>query len=226
MNPKLIIGLLILATLTVIPTVVDGQRRFRWGQDNETLDLAKKLDLIPKKFGDWECTNESELEPSSLQLLTPFNSITRTYYNQREKMNVNLFVLLGPTGPTAVHTPDICFDSREYKKIGNRKPISVDMDSSGGMKSKSKFFRTEFKSRSIEEQGLKSIYGWRNTEGPWRADEQPRWSFADNRFLFKLQATARFPSVDTMKDSRILESFVAEIERNIEQSVFRPSSQP
>ena len=75
MNPKLIIGLLVLAVLTVIPTIVDGQRRFRWGQDTETLDFVKKLNGIPKKFGDWECTSESELSPTSLQLLTPFNSI-------------------------------------------------------------------------------------------------------------------------------------------------------
>ncbi|MCH2181110.1 MAG: EpsI family protein [Mariniblastus sp.] len=226
MNPKLIIGLLVLAVLTVIPTIVDGQRRFRWGQDTETLDFVKKLNGIPKKFGDWECTSESELSPTSLQLLTPFNSITRTYFNQREKINVNLFVLLGPTGPTAVHTPDICFDSREYKKIGNRKAISVDMDSNSGEKSDSKFFRTEFKSRNIEEQGLKSIYGWRTSDGPWLAAEQPRWSFADNRYLFKLQATARFPSVETMKDSRVLENFVAEVERNLEQTVFRSSPNP
>ena len=226
MNPKLIIGLVVLTILTVIPTIVDGQRRFRWGQDTETLELAEKINAIPKNFGDWECTSESELSPTSLQLLTPFNSITRTYYNQREKINVNLFVLLGPTGPTAVHTPDICFDSREYKKIGDRKAISVDMDSNRSRKSNSKFFRTEFKSRNIEEQGLKSIYAWRDSDGPWSAAEQPRWSFADNRYLFKLQATARFPSVEAMKDSRVLENFVAEIERNIEQTVFRSSPEP
>ena len=226
MNPKLILGLLVLAALTIIPTIVDGQRRHRWGQDTETLELAQRLDAIPKKIGDWECTDEAELDSASEKLLTPINSISRTYFNQREKINVNLFVLMGPTGPTAVHTPDICFDSREFKKIGNRKSISVGTDTSASQKSNSKFFRTEFRSRDINEEGLKSIYGWRTTDGPWLASKQPRWAFADNRYLFKLQATAKFPSAETMKDSRILENFVAEIERAIDNTVFKPSPNP
>ncbi len=105
MNLKLILGLFVLAALTIVPTIVDGQRRYRWGQDTETLELAQRLEAIPKKIGDWECTDDSELDSTSEKLLTPINSITRTYFNQREKINVNLFVLMGPTGPTACPHP-------------------------------------------------------------------------------------------------------------------------
>ena len=226
MNPKLILGLLVLIALTAIPTIVDGQRRFRWGTDSEVATIAEQLEMLPKQIGDWECTNETELDANSADLLLPFASITRTYSNQREQLNVNLLILLGPTGPTAVHTPDICFDSRNFKKIGERKAISVDSDSTFGKKTESRFFRTEFISRDINQNGLKSVYGWRTKDGPWIAAKQPRWHFAESRYLFKLQATSIFPNTEQMQDSRLLENFVAELERELESSVFNPTLSP
>ena len=219
MNAKLILGLLAVVILTLVPAIVDGQRRFRWGEDDEIVKLSGNLGKLPMQIGDWECTTEKPLDATSAELLTPIASINRVYLNRRENLSANLFILLGPTGPTAVHTPDICFNSREFKKLGARKKINAVPSNDQQDSTDSNFFRTEFKSRDINESGLKSIYGW-TIDGQWSAAEQPRFEFSRSRYLFKIQATSRFESVDAMKDSRALEKLVSDVETILNKVVF------
>ena len=219
MNVKLILGLLAVITLTLVPAIVDGQRRFRWGEDDELVKLSENMRNFPKQIGDWECTTEKPLDTTSAELLTPIASINRVYLNRRKNLSANLFILLGPTGPTAVHTPDICFNSREFKKLSERTRINAGPSADQQNSTDSNFFRTEFKSRDINESGLKSIYAW-TIDGQWSAAERPRFEFSRSRYLFKLQATSRFESVDAMKDSRALEIFVSDVENLLNQVVF------
>ncbi len=215
MKPALILATISVLVLTLIPAIKDGQRRFRWGEDSEVTLLASRLETFPKQIGDWRCISDELLGKTSANQLQPLGFINRSYVNDALKMQTNVFILLGPTGPTAVHTPDICFSSREFTIINKRKVVSVDPDRS----SRSMCFETNFKSRDVSGSYLTSWYAW-TIDGDWQAPENARYYFAGSRFLFKIQITARYPDLDTMENDKVMRQFLAEIEQNLRSSVF------
>ena len=54
MKITLAAALVAVITMTLIPAIFDGQRRFRWGQDAEVMELAARLNNFPKRIGAWE----------------------------------------------------------------------------------------------------------------------------------------------------------------------------
>jgi len=219
MNKKLLLGIAILTILTIIPAIFDGQRRFRWGKDAEIIELKNKLDTFPKTIGDWECTSEIPLGKSSREMLDPITTINRIYYNSKRNLTTNVLLLLGPTGPTAAHTPDICFNSRDYRKVGTRRLLTLDPNANANSKSTSKCYLTKFVSLDVNSNGLKSIYAW-TVDGTWHAMEKPRFYFAGSRYLFKIQMTAKFLDRDAMDADTVLDEFGLDVERLLRSLVF------
>ena len=46
MKISLVVASIVVIMLTLVPAITDGQRRFRWGQDAETKELAARLNEI------------------------------------------------------------------------------------------------------------------------------------------------------------------------------------
>ncbi len=215
MRLSLLIATAITIALTLIAGVIDGQRRFRWGEDTEVTELAARLNQFPTKIGGWETTSELLLDKSATGLLRPVTAIHRVYFNPQLQMKANVFLLLGPTGPTSAHTPDICFNSREYKMIGTRRVASVHP---AGIKN-SQCFVAQFQNRNISSEYLRSWYAW-TVDGTWHAPERPRFNFAKSRYLFKMQIVAGYPSRQAMDQDDAGPKFVAEIEKTLQKTVF------
>ena len=215
MKPALILTTLVVLGMTLIPGVLDGQRRFRWGTDSELIDLASRLDDFPKQIGEWRCAADELISKSSSSQLQPITYINRVYVSDASQMQASVFILLGPTGPTAVHTPDICFSSRDFSILQKRQVVSVDPANS----SPSKCFETRFQSRDASGSYLSSCYAW-TIDGNWQAPENPRYFFSGSRFLCKIQVVVRYPDLESMEDDKILDQFLAEIEKTLRNKVF------
>ncbi len=84
-----------------------------------------------------------------------------------------------------MHTPEICYSSREYDLLGDRKAVTV-KDNDGVEHT---FWQTEFKSQRPGGAGLRVYYAWTNG-GPWTASASPRFEFALKPWLVKLQLAA------------------------------------
>jgi hypothetical protein len=130
-------------------------------------------------------------------------------------MQTTVFILLGPTGPTAVHTPDICFSSRDYTIAEKRQVASVGGDSA----SPSKCFETRFQSSDASGRYLKSWYAW-TVDGNWAATENTRYHFAGNRYLFKIQIATAYADRESMENDKAMGKFIAEIEQALRLKVF------
>lgn len=206
---------LIVIVMTIIPAVVDGQRRFRWGEDEETTKFAERLSNFPSQIGGWKSTGDREISKTSQTQLQPIATIDRVYFNASKQKQAHVFILLGPTGPTAVHTPDICFNSRDFRIIGKRRQIGIETDGSR----QSKLFLSQFESRDANKTFLSSWYGW-TIDGDWKAIPGPRYFFAKSRYLFKIQVVSRYASKAAMENDPDMKEFIAELERTIHSQIF------
>jgi hypothetical protein len=123
-----------------------------------------------------------------LQMLECAGYVSRRYVNQKTGQVVNLSVIVGPSGPTAVHTPEICFSSRAYDQQGPRR--SVELTASEGKTDS--FWSLDFTTTNVLAEGLRVYYAWSLGER-WEASEYPRYKFAASPLLYKLQLAAALP---------------------------------
>lgn len=215
MKPALILATVAVVAMTLVPAIQDGQRRFRWGEDSEVLALASRLDDFPKQIGQWRCTTDELIDKAARNQLEPFTYVNRTYVNDTLQMQTTVFILMGPSGPTAVHTPDICFSSRDFTIWRERQVVPVDPSNT----SRSKCFETRFQSRDASGSFLTSWYAW-TVDGVWHAPEQARYFFSDKRYLFKIQIATRYADREEMENDKVMGEFLAEIEKALRFKVF------
>jgi hypothetical protein len=124
--------------------------------------------------------------------------VNRKYIDRRTGDEVHLAIIVGPSGPIAVHTPEICFSSQAYSIEEPRQAREL-VDSAGDPHT---FWYTTFSSTNAIAEQLRVYYGWCGDE-KWQASESPRFEFAGQPMLFKLQISSRVPpgKSSTGKDS-------------------------
>jgi hypothetical protein len=95
---------------------------------------------------------------------------------------VALVMLVGPAGPLAVHTPEICMTSREYENIKPSEQVRVMSDGR-----EQQFFATLFRAKTLEGQRLNVYYGWSADGEEWQAPLSPRITLGPLPMLYKVQ---------------------------------------
>jgi hypothetical protein len=180
-------GVILVVVLTVLSGVIQGRMSNRWGPPRAVLAAAEKLDDIPSQFGDWRLTSSDEIIQSTLKMLECTGYILRTYENQATGEAVRMSVLLGPSGPMSVHTPEICYSSRDYTVHEERHQVPIEIDGSS-----ESFWALTFQSNSLDADMLRVYYAW-NAGDRWSAPEDPRFAFADRPFLYKIQLASQLP---------------------------------
>lgn len=200
-------GIVLVAALTLASGIIHGRMSNRWGPSPDLLAAAKKLENLPRQFATWQLLSSGEMSDEVLKMLECTGYAVREYQDQETYERVTMTLLLGPSGPMSVHTPDICLPSRDYKALENprRVPVSV------GEGQSAEFWRQTFQANDLNAGQLRVYYAW-SPDGHWSAPEEPRFKFADRPFLYKLQLVSGLPpgteteATDTCQ--RFLEAFV------------------
>jgi hypothetical protein len=109
--------------------------------------------------------------------------IRRSYENASTGAIINMVLMVGPAGPTAVHTPDVCYSSQDYAQESPREAIQVQADVGGQSGS---FWMLPLRPNDLEGRRLRSYYAWSDGER-WEATENPRLTFGGKSMLYKLQ---------------------------------------
>lgn len=167
-----------LTGLTAVVGAVHGRLTNRWGPQTDMLEAARKLESTPKEIEGWELVREDPLSEGVVEMLQCSGYVNRTYRNEKTGDRISVVVLLGPAGPIAVHTPEICYSSRDYKITDQRTACEVG-DSE-------KLWDLTLKSKGVVEAPLRVLYGWTNN-GKWDATPDPRFAFGGRPFLYKIQ---------------------------------------
>src|SRR6185312_7441852 len=108
---------LIVFALTAVSGAAAGVLGNRWGTPPDLRAAAVRLDRLPADLGEWRLIDESPLDESLVEMLQCIGSTNRTYHNRRSGETVHMSLIVGPPGPTSVHTPEICFSSQCYHVV-------------------------------------------------------------------------------------------------------------
>jgi hypothetical protein len=176
-----LLGLFIVVALTVFSGAMQGRLAHRWGPPELLARAGERLEEVPLRCGDWVAERNETLSEEEIRQLEPAGYLFRRYTNQQTGDTVSVTVLVGPHGPIAVHSPEICFSSREYRRLGERSPASV-AESSGN----DALWTLLFQSRKLNAHLLRVYYGW-STGSEWQAAADPRYAFARFPYLYKIQ---------------------------------------
>ncbi|MEQ8848785.1 exosortase-associated EpsI family protein [Botrimarina sp.] len=153
----------------------------RWGAGEQLDAAAARLDTFPEAIGPWRVDSVLELDADVAEVLQCANSVNRTYVDSRTGERVNLAILAGPPGPISVHTPEICFSSRDYNTDDAAPRKKVRLSDRGD-----EFWALHFEPKRAGEAPVSVYYAW-SDGGPWEASAAPRYEFAGGRYLYKLQ---------------------------------------
>ena len=213
---KAMIATLILVVFTVASGVMHGKMSGRWGQTKILAASGRKLNSLPTtRIGDWTVVKRSSLSDEVVEMLECSGNTSRVYRNQRTNATLNMFLIVGPHGPTVAHTPDICYSSRDYERQGDAvKKTIVTADGT-----RHAFWAVTMTSKSdIDPHDLRVLYAWSDGE-KWSAAKNPRWDYLGFPRLYKIQLSSR---ISENKDAKIepmesfLEDFLPELFKHME----------
>ena len=214
---KTVLGVLVIVvalTLTVGGGMLQGSYARRWGTTEHEMQLASRLEQVPEQFAGWTKRESYEISDAAQRLLQPSGFFNRSYVGPNGEQ-VGVAVMLGAHGPISVHTPEVCYSSRDYKQLATRETVAI-KDVSGD---ETQFWKLTFKSNNVDQSGLRVYYAW-STDLEWKAAKWPRYEYFGQPYLFKIQLASRVnpDSADADDDDacrRFLKDFVPVLKQQL-----------
>jgi hypothetical protein len=168
--------------LTAATGFVYGRWTQRWGPAPSLVAAAERVREMPTEFGDWKLLQDQSMSPGVIETLQCAGFAKRIYINRTTGDRVAVALIVGPSGPTSVHTPEICYSSRNHE-IAEPRQQQLFHQSGGAAHS---LWSTVFRSRNADGTTLHVYYGW-STGGPWIASPSPRFQFGGHPLLYKIE---------------------------------------
>jgi hypothetical protein len=192
-----ILGIAIALGVTLAAGVIQGHLSNRWGITNELKEAGKRLEqCVPSALGKWRLKSQDRLGETSARMLQSVGQFVATYENEESGEEASVFVIVGPMGPTAEHTPEVCFSSRAFRQVGGRARVALQ---SSDKERFGQFWMATFESKSLEGGYVRSYWAW-SPDGKWSAPDNARTEFVRSPYLYKIQVQSVLraePSPDT-----------------------------
>lgn len=188
-NARICTVILLVVGLTGLVGAVYGRLTQRWGPTADLTAAARRLADFPQKIGTWELVNEQPIAEDVVEMLSCGGYVNRQYVDRATGHIISVAILLGPPGPIAVHTPEVCYSSRAYTLQKPRNELSLTDEQGRGHS----FWSTKFSSSTPSVDELEVCYAW-SDDGDWKASRSPRFEFAARPFLVKIQLAALSPA--------------------------------
>ncbi len=229
----LIVGITVVVFVTLGIAAYCGINTGEWMELQGLPEARQALQAIPKTIGRWETVAESVLDAdSTAQLQVQGGNFVRRYRNTQTMAEVNLILMVGPTGKVTAHTPETCFGGRDYTQEGDRERITVggpiktestgtestdeeaadktDTEIEGGNDA---FWKVNFVNNAVRGDTI-SFYYAHNIGNGWEALDNPRYSFRFKKFAYKMQAEAY-----VINDQDVVRMFVQECVPEIQKHI-------
>lgn len=193
--------------LTFLSGIVHGRFTNRWGRSEAMSSAAALLEQFPESFDGWKMVSSERMTPTVVEVLDCAGYFLRTYVNQDTGESVKVALMLGPAGTIAVHTPEICYSRQDYD-IEEERQVVEWKDPNGASDA---VWALTFRSNDAKSDLLRVYYGW-SSGREWSAPKDPRFAFAGQPWLYKIQIAGHAPPVkdQEMDDScrRFLQDFI------------------
>lgn len=178
---------------------VQGWFSGRWIDRSKQKKISQAITDLPESVGAWSMEKEVPLGEAALSILNPYGYINRTYVNEKTGWTISIAVLYGLKGPIAVHTPEVCYSSRDFVLMNDKTPYTLPIANEGTL------WRQEFQSQKVGAEHMMVYHGW-SDGGPWMAAKNPR--FLRTETLAKIQIAAFGADAEQDPIPEFLESFV------------------
>lgn len=162
---------------------IHGHLTQRWGAGDELVRAAEVVEAFPESFGPWRLEKSETMPSRVVETLQCAGYVTREYQNTETTERVQMFVIVGPPGPTAVHTPEICYSSRDYEIKAEKKKVTLKEHEGADS-----FWSVLLSSRRPGAADRHVYYAW-TTDECWHASEAPRYEYGGGHYLYKIQVT-------------------------------------
>ena len=190
--------------LILLGGVAHGVLSNRWGVSENIQALGSQLNSIPMEIGPWKCSEEGKLEDRVIYgILEATGYISRVYVHQATSETITVFLVFGPKGPIAVHTPEICYSARDVTQTSERQPVPADYDGKDGQ-----LWKLGFETNSIDKRKMNVYYGW-SDGGAWQAAKSPRFWRTD--YLYKIQTSCQAVGKKEDSTDEFLKVFLPEV---------------
>lgn len=208
MKPLASITLVALAIgATVFGAGFEGRLSHRWQSDATLARLGTAATELPEQVSGWNRVQTSAIKDHAQSLLRCFSSCIHRYRNGETGQEIEAAVLFGPSGPISVHTPDVCYSSRQYRNLGQRVRVGEDAN---------RYWVIDFQSRDLKGEYLRSIYAW-STADHWDAPDSSRFQYAGEPYLIKVQFAVTGPTLESLREPAVMEFVEAYCERILHQ---------
>jgi hypothetical protein len=184
--------------------MVFGRLTQRWGAVPDLAAAGQKLQSFPTEIGNWQLLSDDKISDSVLQVLSCAGYVNRHYVNRQTGKTITIAIYVGPPGPISVHTPEICYSSIAYAIQDPRKEVTI-TDKDGREHS---FWMLTFRSNKSSIDRLQVYYSWQGS-GAWIASNSPRFQFAGNKLLYKMQMSTLVPAKDAETGSDACQDFLS-----------------
>jgi hypothetical protein len=218
---------LVLAAAIVLSSgLVHGLWTNRWGRSEDMERAVGSLERIPMDIGDYSAKAQ-QLDPKQVALGEIAGYLYRRYTNRLTGRTVSVLLLCGRSGPLSVHQPQVCLGGAGYEMIGAETKYSPRSAPPGRS---AEFWTAQFAKPAMpESQRQQVLWAW-NATGDWRAPkEDPRWTFAGQRVLFKLYLSRETSGAkQPLKDdsaAEFLPLLLAEVDKALFPNTQRPNTQ-
>lgn len=198
MKPYLLTAVALIAFVAY--GVAEGLWTNRWFASAALEEATARLKNVPAKIGDWEGTDR-EIDPRHVAQAEMTGYVNRRYVNRATGADVTVLLVCGKPGPTALHSPEVCYPGAGFNPAGERAKQPMDGRSDD-------FWVGQFQKTTPNPEALRIFWAW-NGAGAWRAAEWPRVEFGRHAALYKLyvirslwagdEPLAEDPSLDFMR---------------------------
>ena len=173
--------------------VAEGLWTHRWFASAELEQATARLDRIPRVVGDWEGTDQV-LDDRTIAVAELSGYVMRRYVNRRTGAAVSMLLVCGRPGPTAQHTPEVCYVGAGFS--AKEKPAHASIPAAPVGKEKpgevpAEFWLAHYNKGGPTPESLRIYWAW-NATGAWEASARPRFEFALRACA--LQALRRAPT--------------------------------
>lgn len=187
---------LVACALVLWSGYLQGRWTGRWAEPADFESAKSRLEGIPSVLGDWESHRELSLAQEVIEELECRGYVHREYKHRQSGTLVLAFWLVGPSGPTAAHVPEICYSSQNYSITEERSIVQL----SDG---RSSVWGTPIRKEDVDRGLFSVLYGW-SVGHEWLAADSPRFEFGGQPLLYKVQVAAP----DTMSGREFLNAFL------------------
>lgn len=156
-------GVVVLVGLTLLGGGIHGRMNRRWGASLDVQRVAEQLREFPTDIGPWHMRESEPLSADVEAMLQCVGYVGRQYENRETGEVVSVALLLGPAGPISVHTPEVCYSSRDYTFRQARTRMKL----GPGENPQDELWSTTLQSTRLDASYLRVYYGW-STGGAWR----------------------------------------------------------